>query len=106
MQDQTSFEVRFCAVKATSAYLLLHEKDTTILNHNKELLTPMLTVIMETIEKGDDDAGLKSLIDLAESCPKFLRPQLDQLVGACIGKKKCLRKIESVHAKYWQYTVL
>ena len=42
---------------------------------------------MESIEKGDDDAGLKSLIDLAESCPKFLRPQLDQLVGACIGKK-------------------
>ena len=61
MQDQTSFEVRFCAVKATSAYLLLHEKDTTILNHNKELLTPMLTVIMETIEKGDDDAGLFTL---------------------------------------------
>ena len=50
--------MRFCAVKATSAYLLLHEKDATILNHNKELLTPMLTVIMETIEKGDDDAGL------------------------------------------------
>ena len=39
---------------------------------------------MESIEKGDDDAGLKSLIDLAESCPKFLRPQLDQLFAACI----------------------
>ena len=25
---------------------------------------------------------------MAESCPKFLRPQLDQLVGACIGNKK------------------
>ena len=39
---------------------------------------------MESIEKGDDDAGLKALIDLAESCPKFLRPQLDQLFAACI----------------------
>ena len=99
MQDQTSFEVRFCAVKATSAYLLLHEKDTTILNHNKELLTPMLTVIMETIEKGDDDAGLKSLIDLAESCPKFLRPQLDQLVGACIGKKNIFNFTEKLNGQ-------
>ena len=39
---------------------------------------------MESIEKGDDDSGLKSLIDLAEACPKFLRPQLDQLFAACI----------------------
>ena len=43
---------------------------------------------MESIEKGDDDAGLKSLIDLAESTPKFLRPQLDQLIGACIDVYK------------------
>ena len=33
---------------------------------------------------GDDDAGLKALIDLAESCPKFLRPELDKLFVACI----------------------
>lgn len=39
---------------------------------------------MESIEKADDDTGLKSLIDLAEACPKFLRPQLDQLFAACI----------------------
>ena len=39
---------------------------------------------MESIEKGDDDAALKSLIDLAETCPKFLRAQLDQLFAACI----------------------
>lgn len=39
---------------------------------------------MESIEKGDDDAALKAIIDLAESCPKYLRPQLDQLFAACI----------------------
>ena len=44
LTDQSSYDVRFCAVKATVNYLLVHEKDTTILNHMKELLTPMLTV--------------------------------------------------------------
>ena len=39
---------------------------------------------MESIEKSDDDAALKSIIDLAETCPKFLRPQLDQLFVACM----------------------
>ena len=39
---------------------------------------------MESIERSEDDSALKSIIDLAESCPKFLRPQLDQLFAACI----------------------
>lgn len=39
---------------------------------------------MESVEKGDDESALKSLIDLAESCPKYLRPQLEQLFVACI----------------------
>ena len=50
-------------------------------------------VIMESIEKGDDDAGLKSLIDLAESTPKFLRPQLDQLIAACINVYKSTNQV-------------
>ena len=49
-----------------------------------DLLLPILSVTMESVEKGEDDAALKSLIDLAENCPKFLRPQLDQLFSACI----------------------
>jgi len=84
LTDQGSYDVRFCAVKATVNYLLVHEKDTNILNHFKDCLAPVLSITMESIEKGDDDAGLKALIDLAESCPKFLRPQLDQLFAACI----------------------
>lgn len=34
---------------------------------------------MESIERCDDDTLLKSLIELGESCPKLLRPQLDQV---------------------------
>jgi len=36
------------------------------------------------VEKQDDDACLKSLIDIAESMPKFLRPQLEPIFSLCL----------------------
>lgn len=41
-------------------------------------------VIMQSVEKQEDNALLKSLIDLAESSPKFLRPQLDTIIQMCM----------------------
>lgn len=49
----------------------------------QDLLVPLLSVTMESVEKDEDAAALKSLIDLAESVPKYLRPQLGQLFEAC-----------------------
>merc|ERR1719400_1205063 len=43
-----------------------------------------MNVTLESVEKQDDDACLKSLIDIAESMPKFLRPQLEQIFGLCL----------------------
>ena len=84
LTNTESYDVRFTAVKASVNYLLLHEKDANVLKHMGDLLGPILMVTMESIEKSDDDTGLKSIIDLAETCPKFLRPQLDQLFLACM----------------------
>ena len=84
LTDASSFEVRFGAVRACVNFLLHHEKESTVQRQFSDLLGPVLTVTMESVEKGDDEAALKSLIDLAESCPKYLRPQLDQLFAACI----------------------
>ena len=39
---------------------------------------------MESVEHGDDETALKSLIDLSETCPKYLRPALEQLFAHCI----------------------
>ena len=39
-----SYEVRFTGVKAAVNYLLLHEKDATVLKHMGDLLGPILTV--------------------------------------------------------------
>ncbi|XP_026272263.1 importin-5 [Frankliniella occidentalis] len=84
LTDATSYDVRFQAVKAISAFILLHEKENNILRHFSDLLAPVIQVIMQSVEKQSDSALLKSLIDLAESSPKFLRPQLDTIMQMCM----------------------
>ena len=83
LTDQT-YEVRFGAVKATCNYLLLHDKDNNLQKHFSDVLGPIMNVTVESVEKQDDDACLKSLIDIAESMPKFLRPQLEQIFALCL----------------------
>lgn len=39
---------------------------------------------MQSVEKQVDNSLLKSLIDLAESSPKFLRPQLETIMQMCM----------------------
>jgi len=101
LTDVTSFDVRFAAVKATVNFLLNHEKESNLQKHFGELLVPVLTVTMESVEKNEDEAALKSLIDLAESNPKYLRPQLDQLYAACV-------KIfsDKDHTESWRHLAL
>ena len=83
LQDPT-YEVRFGAVKAAVNYLMMHEKDTGLQKHLGDLLGPIMTVTVQSVEKQDDDACLKSIIDLAESMPKYLRPQLAELYQLCL----------------------
>jgi len=83
LTDQV-YDVRFGAVKATCNYLLLHDKDNNLQKHFSDVLGPIMNVTVESVEKQDDDACLKSLIDIAESMPKFLRPQLEQIFALCL----------------------
>ena len=79
-----NYEVRFGAVKATCNYLMLHDKDTNLLKHFADVLIPIMNVTVESVDKQDDDACLKCLIDVAENMPKFLRPQLEQIFALCL----------------------
>lgn len=76
--------IRFGAVKAACNYLMLHEKDAGLQKHLADLLGPIMTVTVQSVEKQDDDACLKSIIDIAESMPKYLRPQLEQIFQLCL----------------------
>ena len=44
LTNQESYDVRFTGVKAAVNYLLLHEKDATVLKHMSDLLGPILNV--------------------------------------------------------------
>lgn len=81
---QDCYEVRFQAVRAVGAFILLHDKETPILKHFGDLLPIMMQVTVESLEKQDDDSLLKVLIELAESTPKYLRPQLQQIFEVCM----------------------
>lgn len=81
---QDSYEVRFQAVRAVGAFILLHDKETPILKHFADLLPSLMQVTVESLEKQDDDSLLKVLIELAESTPKYLRPQLQQIFELCM----------------------
>merc|ERR1719228_1166318 len=43
-----------------------------------------MNVTVESVEKQDDDACIKSIIDVAETMPKYLRPQLEQIFALCL----------------------
>lgn len=84
LQPTEPFEVRFQAVRAVGAFIVVNDKETQILKHFGDLLGPMLQIIAETVHQQDDDTLLKVLIDLADNAPKFLRPQLLPIYELCM----------------------
>ncbi|CAL7948610.1 unnamed protein product [Xylocopa violacea] len=84
VMDSTNYEVRFQAVRAIGAFIILHDKEENIQKHFSELLPAIVQVIAQSVEKQEDDALLKVLIDLAESTPKFLRLQLETIMDMCM----------------------
>lgn len=79
-----AYEVRFQAVRAVGAFILINDKETQILKHYADLLAPMLHVVAESVQQQNDDTLLKVLIDLAENTPKYLRPQLLPIYDMCM----------------------
>nr|CAG4651581.1 EOG090X00U8 [Triops cancriformis] len=83
MADQANYNVRFQAMKAFSAFILLHDDEPNVQKHFTDLFGPFVQMVMETIEKQDDDTLLKCLVDMAENSPKFLRSQMDLILRIC-----------------------
>lgn len=78
------FQVRFQAVRAIGAFITLHEKEANIQKHFSELLPAVVQITAQSVAEQEDDSLLKVLIDLAESTPKFLRPQLESIMEMCM----------------------
>ncbi|XP_023934112.1 importin-5 [Bicyclus anynana] len=84
LQPTESEALRMQAVKAIGAFILLHDKEPAIQKHFSDLLLPFMQVLVQSITKSDDDSALKVLIELAETTPKFLRPQVESIFEVCI----------------------
>ncbi|XP_075146226.1 karyopherin beta 3 [Haematobia irritans] len=86
MEPSADVEVRFQAVRAVGAFILRHdkEKEAVIYKQFADLLPRMIMITAESIEAQDDQSLLKLLIDMTETCPKFLRPQLEIIFEICM----------------------
>ncbi|XP_064614966.1 importin-5-like isoform X2 [Liolophura sinensis] len=84
LQDRDHPQVRFEASEATTSFLLAFEKEPNVLNHFRDLVPGVVEIVAESIAAQEDDTLLKSLINLAENIPKFLRPQLENIIGLCM----------------------
>lgn len=84
IQPNVIDDVRIQAVRAIGAFILAHEKDSSILKVFADMLPQIIEVIGASITAEDDQTLLKLLVELAESCPKFLRSNLENVFEMCI----------------------
>lgn len=84
MEPVCSPAVRFLAVKAIGTFILDNEKDVNVQKGFVDLLPRMIVITAESIEAQDDQQLVKNLIDLTETCPKFLRSQLEVIFEMCM----------------------
>lgn len=85
MEPTSDMEIRFLAVRAVGAFIMCDkEKKNTHFKEFAELLPMIIVITVESIEKQDDQSLLKTLIDMTEVCPKFLKPQLEVIFAICM----------------------
>ncbi|KAG9329037.1 hypothetical protein JZ751_008339 [Albula glossodonta] len=76
MQDQENPPIRTLAARAAASFVLSNETNTALLKHFSDLLPGILQAVNESCYQGDD-AVLKSLVEIADTAPKYLRPNLE-----------------------------
>ncbi|XP_073520272.1 importin-5 [Phyllobates terribilis] len=76
MQDQNHPEIRTLSSRAAGAFVLANEHNVPLLKHFADLLPGILQSVNESCYQNDDSV-LKSLVDIADTVPKYLRPHLE-----------------------------
>lgn len=80
------FKVRTSAAKAVAAFILCYDNEKVVIKHMSDCLLPTIQLIAVTISLEDEhcDIILKSMSDIAEKCPQYLRCQFDALIQLCL----------------------
>ncbi|XP_053311326.1 importin-5 [Spea bombifrons] len=76
MQDQNTPVIRTLSARAAGAFILANEHNVPLLKHFADLLPGILQAVNESCYQNDDSV-LKSLVEIADTVPKFLRPHLE-----------------------------
>lgn len=82
LQDPESSDVRLAALRATASFLpCLENKKQKLF---QDMIPPMLQVLSATLPNDELSArsALEELIDIADSCPSFLKPQAQVILEA------------------------
>ncbi|KAK2856910.1 hypothetical protein Q5P01_005645 [Channa striata] len=83
MQDQANPQIRTLAARAAASFVLSNESNTALLKHFADLLPGILQAVNESCYQGDDSV-LKSLVEVADTAPKYLRPNLEATLQLCL----------------------
>uniref|UniRef100_A0A3P9P6S4 Karyopherin (importin) beta 3 n=1 Tax=Poecilia reticulata TaxID=8081 RepID=A0A3P9P6S4_POERE len=83
MQDQANPHIRTLAARAAASFVLSNEGNTALLKHFADLLPGILQAVNESCYQGDDSV-LKSLVEIADTAPKYLRPNLEATLQLCL----------------------
>ncbi|XP_068612345.1 LOW QUALITY PROTEIN: importin-5 [Brachionichthys hirsutus] len=83
MQDQANPQIRTLAARAAASFVLSNEGNAALLKHFADLLPGLLQAVNESCCQGDDSV-LKSLVEIADTAPKYLRPNLEATLQLCL----------------------
>uniref|UniRef100_A0A8C6A1U9 Importin 5 n=1 Tax=Marmota marmota marmota TaxID=9994 RepID=A0A8C6A1U9_MARMA len=76
MQDQEHPSIRTLSARATAAFILANEHNVALFKHFADLLPGFLQAVNDSCYQNDDSV-LKSLVEIADTVPKYLRPHLE-----------------------------
>uniref|UniRef100_A0A670KJB3 Importin-5 n=1 Tax=Podarcis muralis TaxID=64176 RepID=A0A670KJB3_PODMU len=76
MQDQENPTIRTLSARAAAAFVLANEQNLPLLKHFADLLPGILQAVNDSCYQNDDSV-LKSLVEIADTVPKYLRPHLE-----------------------------
>lgn len=78
-------DVKLAALKATTSFILINEKDKVLFKKFEDCILPIFEIVVKTVQDESDDAALKSLVEVAEKNPQYLRPQMEPLFQMCLN---------------------
>ncbi|KAI8430149.1 hypothetical protein MSG28_000535 [Choristoneura fumiferana] len=91
LQPTESDALRVQAVKAVGAFILLHDKEPAIQKHLSDLLDPMMQIIVQSMEKAEDDSAIKMVGD-KEQEDTWRQLALEVMVTLCETAPAMVRK--------------